>query len=195
MKVLYGLMFVFSTCLPSLSAAQTLVSFNTKDLPKAKGLDITVKHPSDWRIDESNRPNIVGKFVKKTPDTYNSMIVIIANASPSDIREFQNSSLDELRKMNTFDNTVAIKVTKVKLEDQDAYITDVRSTEERMNVKAKTRMQFLQMIYKDKLISMNCGVVKNDKFSEADLENSFKMIEKQCFNFFNSLVLVQRYQR
>lgn len=193
-KLLHGPLFVFVLSFSSLISAQTLIPFNTKGLPKARGLDITIKHPADWKIDESSRPNIVVKFTKITQDSHNLMMLLVADVSPSDIRRLKNSSLEDWQKMNTVDNTKATKVTKVRLEGEDAYIVDVNSIDERMNLKGKIRAQILQMLFKDKLISMNCGVIKSDKYTDLEMERAFKAIENDCLKFFNSLVLVQKYQ-
>ena len=192
MKILCSLMFVFSICLPSLLMAQTLMPFNTKDLPKAKGLDITIKYPSDWKQEKPSQVNVITKFTKKySGENLGMMMLSIYDLEPSVFKALNNGSTDVWRQLNSENNTKLLNIVKTKKSEQDVYIADTKQTAEGPGFIIDMRLKNMQLLYKEKLLSLSCGILVRKGLTDNELDISFDKVAKECSQFFNSLDLTQ----
>jgi len=172
--------------------SQTIVRYDSTGNPKAKGLSVIVKHPSDWIGAEGERPNIVQKFVKKYPTFNASMMLQILNLPPNSESEIKSFKASDWREVLSDVGEVS-NVSKTQLENQDAYIADIHITQERAGLKIEQKQRVLGLFYKNKWIWLWCGVGGLPSQSRNKVEADFKIVESQCFQFYNSLVLLQKY--
>lgn len=194
-KATTKLVFISALLINSLvSHSQELVRIDLSGHPKAKGISMAIKHPSDWVAKEGERPNIVKKFVKNYPDSIAMMSVQIMNVPVEARSEMKSFGVRDWKEILAEVGTV-ISVSKTKLEMEDAYIGDVSMKIERMGVSPSQRNRIVSLYYKDRWIWLWCGVVGNPNMSASQVEAKFQSVQPQCQQFFNSFVLLDRYAR
>ena len=183
----------------SLSAnTQVLNSkFDSKNHPKAKGVWATVRYPTGWEVKEGERPNIVQKF----SGDYNDMFVVLAlqildagapvekECSDMSIGEFADAFSDKAS------NQIVTNVKKTRHEEKPAFLYDMRGTYERAGITLLTSHRVMTVCYKKTMISSWCSPTKIDKAAQLISSGSQQLIAANpiCFQFFNSLVLMDKY--
>lgn len=186
--------FLLITLLSTQLSAQSLSRIDLTGHPKAKGIAIAVKYPSDWDVKEAERPNIVKKFTKNYSDSIAMMMVQVINLPIEARAEMKSFNLKDWKEVLSETGTV-ISVSKTKLELEDAYVGDLYIKMERMGIAPYQRQKIVSVYYKDKWIWLWCGVVGNPQLSSSQVDARFQMIQTQCTQFFNSFVLLDRYLR
>lgn len=178
--------------------AQILGSkFDTKNHPKAKGVWATVRYPTGWEVKEGERPNIVKKF---TGD-YNGLFVMLAiqimDAGAPVEKECKEASAVEFG--NDISEPPTSKVTTIKKgmhENKPAFFYDIESKVERAgNSPTLTRSRVMTVCHKNTLVSAWCSPMKIDmvKQSVYTTQQHLNDVNSLCFQYFNSLVLMDRY--
>ena len=178
--------------------AQALNSkFDSKNHPKAKGVWATVRYPTGWEVKEGERPNIVQKF----SGDYNDMFVVLAlqildagapvekECSDMSNAEFADAFSDKAN------NQIVTNVKKTRHEDKPAFLYDLRGTYERAGMSFVTSHRVMTVCYKKTMISSWCSPMKIDKANQVITSNEqqLKIAQPLCFQFFNSLVLMDKY--
>lgn len=178
--------------------AQTLsAKFDTKNHPKAKGVWVTVRYPADWKSKEGERSNMVQKFT----GNYKGMFVVLSlqilnvgapvekECSEMSAVEFGDALSDEpngVRLMNT---------KKAKHEGKPSFFYDAQATIERAGKSLTTSNAVMTVCYKKTLISAWCSpsVIDLKRGTITSTKKNLNMVEPLCFQYFNSLVLMDEY--
>lgn len=179
---------------PIAANSQQLNRIDLTGHPKAKGLAVAIKHPSDWIAKEGERPNIVKKFVKNYPDSIAMMSLQIMNLPIEARSEMKSFTVRDWKEVLSEVGTV-ISVSKTKLEMEDAYVGDISMQMERMGISPFQRHKIVSLYYKDRWVWLWCGVVGNPSMSSSQVEARFQSVQPQCQQFFNGFVLLDRYMR
>lgn len=179
--------------------AQVLNSkYDTKNHPKAKGIWLTIKYPTGWETKEGERPNIVQKFSGEYKNIYTTLILQIAKAGGPIENECSTTSAKEMEEIlsDPDANQFAIETKKTKHENKPAFIYDVEIKNERAGLSYKTSHRVMTVCYKNTMISAWCSPVKIDYTNKqfGSNKNDLKEIAPLCFQFFNSLVLMDNYK-
>jgi hypothetical protein len=178
--------------------AQVLNSkFDSKNHPKAKGVWATVRYPTGWEVKEGERPNIVQKF----SGDYNDMFVVLAlqilDAGAPVEKECSDMSIAEFAEAfsDKASNQIVTNVKKTRHEEKPAFLYDMRGTYERAGMTLVTSHRVMTVCYKKTMISSWCSPTKIDKINQVITSNSqqLKVAQPLCFQFFNSLVLMDKY--
>jgi len=195
MKILQILIFISLTF--NLNAQVLGSKFDTKNHPKAKGVWATVRYPSGWEAKEGERPNIVKKFV----GDYNGMFVMLSlqilnvggpvekECADMNVAEFSDAFSDKAS------NQIAFNAKKIRHEEKPAFIYETQSIIERAGNSAKTTSKVMTVCHKNNLISVWCSPLILD-FNNQTMTSSGREIKKAeslCFQYFNSLVLMDKY--
>jgi hypothetical protein len=180
------------------SNAQVLNSkFDSKNHPKAKGVWATVRYPTGWEVKEGERPNIVQKF----SGDYNDMFVVLSlqildagapvekECSAMTTSEFADAFSDKAS------NQIVTNVKKTKHEEKPAFLYDVRGTFERAGMSIVNSNRVMTVCYKQNLISAWCSPSKIDRANQIISSGQSQLAASSplCFQFFNSLVLMDKY--
>jgi len=180
------------------TSAQVLNSkYDSKNHPKAKGVWATVRYPTGWEVKEGERPNIVQKF----SGDYNDMFVVLAlqimdagapvekECSDMPVAEFAEAFSDKAS------NQIVSNVKKSRHEEKPAFLYDMRGTFERAGMSIVTSHRVMTVCYKKTMISTWCSPSKIDKAAQLITSGSQQLIAANplCFQFFNSLVLMDKY--
>lgn len=93
------------------------------------------------------------------------------------------------------DNFKILKSRKIKHEEKPAYMYDFQSNIERAGFTSSTTSRVMSVCYKNALVSAWCSPMKIDTKSTLiqSNENDLESINNLCFQFFNSLVLMDKY--
>jgi len=183
---------IFLLCIQQVAFGQPLTRIDLTGNPKAKGLSIAVKYPSGWEVKDGERPNIVKKFSYNYHD-YMGLLMVQVNNLPrealSEIKSFTLKDWQEaLGELGTVSNS-----SVQSLEGQKVFVSDLTSRMDRMSASVIQKQRVVGMFYKDKWIWLWCGVGVNSSMSMPQVEDRFQTTTPVCFQFFNSLVLLDRY--
>jgi len=180
------------------SYSQVLNSkYDSKNHPKAKGVWATVRYPTGWQSKEGERPNIVQKF---TGD-YNGMFVVLSlqilNAGGPVESECSQMTIPEFTE--TFSdkeaNQIVTNAKKIRHEEKPGFIYETSSKLERAGSTVETAHRIMSICYKNTMISTWCSPSAIDSRTQTitstrqQLENASPL----CFQYFNSLVLMDKY--
>lgn len=195
MKKLYTLMLALLLCN---AEAQVLGSkFDTKNHPKAKGVWATVRYPTGWEVKEGERPNIVQKFTGDFNGMYVMLAIQIVNAGGPVEKECSGMSTGEFADAfsDKPNGQVAYNVRKTRHEEKPAFIYDLQSKQERAGMSFTTSSNVMTVCHKNTLISAWCSPSKIDMSTKSmtSTQRELQAASPLCFQYFNSLVLMDKY--
>lgn len=180
------------------ASAQVLNSkYDSKNHPKAKGVWVTVRYPTGWEVKEGERPNIVQKFSGDFNDMFVVLALQILDAGAPVEKECSDMSNAEFAEAfsDKASNQIVTNVKKTRHEEKPAFLYDMRGTYERAGMSIVTSHRVMTVCYKRNLISTWCSPSKIDRtnqkisFGQSQLNTANPL----CFQFFNSLVLMDKY--
>jgi len=171
--------------------------FDTKNHPKAKGVWATVRYPTGWQAKEGERPNIVQKF----SGDYNDMFVVLSlqilNAGAPVEKECSDMGTSEFAEAfsDKPSNQFVVNVKKSKHEEKPAFIYEMQSKLERAGIAMQATHKVMTVCYKDTLISAWCSPSKIDYTTKSmtSTQRELNSASPLCFQYFNSLVLMDKY--
>lgn len=174
--------------------AQVLTGkFESKGHRKAKGLEVTVRYPSQWTPTEGERPNIVQKFVG-TYNGVNSMLMLqISNAGAQLEADCKASALEWQEASWAADAGARASNTKViKHEGQPALLVDVDQRANRAGATFFGASKMMTVCYGKNTIVASCGVL--GALSPKQATRDMAVLAPVCHQYFNSMVLLDKYR-
>lgn len=177
--------------------AQVLNSkFDTKNHPKAKGVWATVRYPSEWQPKEGERPNIVQKFSGDYKGLFVMLAIQIMDAgAPVEKECRETSAIDFGKDLSDGEKQKVTAIKKGSHEGQPAFFYDLESKQERAGAAMTTRSRVMSVCYKNTFVSTWCSPMKLDMQKQSILttQQHLSDVNSLCFQFFNSLVLMDKY--
>lgn len=171
--------------------------FDTKNHPKAKGVWLTVRYPTGWEAREGERPNIVQKFSGDYNDMYVILSLQILDAGGAVEKECSGMSTSEFADAfsDRANNQFVTNVVKTKHEEKPAFIYEMQSTLQRAGMTFTTTNKVMTLCHRNTLISAWCSPSKFDKATNSIVSSQQQLasISSICFQYFNSLVLMDKY--
>jgi hypothetical protein len=159
-----------------------------KDHPKAKGVNLKIKVPTGWEVEEGNRPNVVKKFTNEG-NTY--LILIKDNVtffSRKQIREAlqENNFVEEFIKevSSILKNPQLIDQSLVTIESYPSVQFKIKGLMERSGYTFPLIMKCWVVFYEDKIIFLEAAGVDNPEFRA--LEQLYLLIT-------NSIIFPEQY--
>ena len=180
--------------MPFLANSQSLVRYDATGHPKAKGLSLVVKHPSDWMASEGERPNIVQKFTKKYSDFNASLVLQVNNVPKEALKEVATFTVNDWREVLS-ELGSASNISKTQLEGKAAFVGDVILKMERAGMSLTQKQRVLALFHNGKWVWLWCGAIGMPNLNKEQVESRFASIQNQCFLYFNSLVLLDNYSK
>lgn len=155
-----------SAPLKSTSNIQLGEYHSIKDHPKAKGVNLKVKVPKGWKVEEGDRPNVVVKFVNGT----DLFLVMVKDSetfiSKKDARElFEDEEfISELKGAykSQFSRWSLLEKKIVTIENHPTLELVVSGTKERLGVEFEMVMKTWYFFYEDKFIYLQGSGVKSN---------------------------------
>jgi hypothetical protein len=156
--------------------------------PKAKGVNLKLKPPVGWAIEEGDRPNIVKKFVY---DNNSYMIIVKDNItffSRNEVREL----LEDDVYVNEFISDASSFLQYPEILNHDIVTIDkyptlvftMKGQMERSGIKMSLIFKNWIIFYEDKIVFLQCGGINNNEF--YTLEGLFNLIT-------NSVIFPEQY--
>ena len=174
-------------------------TYNSKDNPKAKGVDFSVKVPKSWKSQEANRPNIVRKFTSNNgyiiEDTFIENIMILVYDLPIEVKKLTSQDVTDVCN-DIPENSVLREYKATTLENLPVVVQRLKLNIKRLE--NSMNMEFIQynIYFKNKVIMIQGQVgTMNEKISEKTLLERFEKF-KPVFNYVaNSLMISNLYKQ
>lgn len=155
--------------------------FSTKNHPKAKGINMTINYPSEWKVDSNrDRPNMVCLISKNNVDlNITSGIAIHIINRQKDLIKFSDKEIidsyyDEVESLVPEEFKVVFK-KKTKIDGQPTLMYEYYGETSRAGLDFQTFFLVYTIPYNDKMINVlfSCGGLANDQSVES-IYNNYK---------------------
>ena len=174
-------------------------TYNSKDNPKAKGVDFSVKVPKSWKSQEANRPNIVRKFTSNNgyiiEDTFIENIMILVYDLPIEVKKLTSQDVTDVCN-DIPENSVLRECKATTLENLPVVVQRLKLNMKRLENSMNMEVVQYNVFYKNKMIIIQGQVgTMNEKISEKTLLERFEKF-KPVFNYVaNSLMISNLYKQ
>lgn len=174
-------------------------TYNSKDNPKAKGVDFSVKVPKSWKSQEANRPNIVRKFTSNNgyiiEDTFIENIMILVYDLPIEVKKLTSQDVTDVCN-DIPENSVLRDCKATTLENLPVVVQRLKLNMKRLENSMNMEVVQYDVFYKNKMIIIQGQVgTMNEKISEKTLLERFEKF-KPVFNYVaNSLMISNLYKQ
>ena len=174
-------------------------TYNSKDNPKAKGVDFSVKVPKSWKSQEANRPNIVRKFTSNNgyiiEDTFIENIMILVYDLPIEVKKLTSQDVTDVCN-DIPENSVLRECKATTLENLPVVVQRLKLNMKRSENCMNMEVVQYNVFYKNKMIIIQGQVgTMNEKISEKTLLERFEKF-KPVFNYVaNSLMISNLYKQ
>ena len=148
-------------------------TYNSKDNPKAKGVDFSVKVPKSWKSQEANRPNIVRKFTSNNgyiiEDTFIENIMILVYDLPIEVKKLTSQDVTDVCN-DIPENSVLRECKATTLENLPVVVQRLKLNMKRLENSMNMEVVQYNVFYKNKMIIIQGQVgTMNEKISEKTL--------------------------
>ena len=173
-------------------------TYNSKDNPKAKGVDFSVKVPKSWKSQEANRPNIVRKFTSNNgyiiEDTFIENIMILVYDLPIEVKKLTSQDVTDVCN-DIPENSVLRECKATTLENLPVVVQRLKLNIKRLENSMNIEIIQYNIYFKNKVIMIQGQVgAMNEKISEKTLLERFEKF-KPVFNYVaNSLMINNLYK-
>jgi hypothetical protein len=168
-------------------ASGNIIKYCTKGHPKAKGINISVEYPNQWRNKEGDRPNIVQKIIGGASEGLEPSFLIIIKNLPESVSAMSDKEIakemfteEKLKGMIPAEGSL-IEYGQIKYDGQPGCWMAYWAVANRARMKVKTYNLSHMFVYKKKLIGIMCMLGGLEQVDEK---------VKQEFNSY--LILFQR---
>lgn len=173
--------------------------FSTAGHPKSKGINMLVSYPASWKAMESDRPNIVQKFVSKGGRGL-EMAMIITKKLPlpkgAIIPEEQLKSyftIDELKK-GVPPGYKYISASTTTIDNIPGGVLEYSMKQDRAGRTVAGQFITYTFIYGTTLVQFQGAVGANGSTSEGLLNSQMSEFKELFFIMANSIVLLDQYK-
>ena len=173
-------------------------TYNSKDNPKAKGVDFSVKVPKSWKSQEANRPNIVRKFTSNNgyivEDTFMENIMLGVYDLPIEVKKLTSQDVTDICN-DIPENSVLRECKTTTLENLPVVVQRLKLNIKRLENSMNIEIIQYNIYFKNKVIMIQGQVgAMNEKISEKTLLERFEKF-KPVFNYVaNSLMINNLYK-
>ena len=129
--------------------------YNSKDNPKAKGIDFTVKAPKSWKSEEANRPNIVRKIGSNNgyivEDKFMENIMLMVFDLPIEVNSLTQQDITDV--CNSIpENSILRECKKTELENLPVVIQRIKMNMSRLENSMTIEVIQYNIYFKNKLV-------------------------------------------
>ena len=171
--------------------------YNSKNNPKAKSVDFSIRVPKSWKSQEANRPNIVRKFISNNgyliEDTFAENIMLLVQDLPFEVNSLTKQDVTDY--CNELpENTILRDCKSTKLENMPLIIQRMRINLSRVESSMSMELVQYTIFFKNKAIMIQGQVgTMNEKVSEKELFERFEKFKPVFSYVANSLVINDLY--
>jgi len=164
--------------------------FSIKDHPKAKGINLKLRVPVGWEIEEAQGPNIVKKFTK---DGCSYSIITkdhITFFSRNEVKDMfgTDNSLNEYAEAlsSEFINAQVLEKSLITVGSHPTLSCKIKGSKEQLGIMIPVIMMSWNIFYEDKIISLMAMGLDNP---------NFKALEKTFLLITNSLIFPDQFKK
>jgi hypothetical protein len=163
---------------------------NTTDRAKSKNTKWTIRYPKSWKLSESDRPNSICTIRNESDSLLSFTMVTLRVDEISQAK--QNYATIGFAKTIVPKDAKIIEYKKLNIENCPSGSIEYLLTQPGTNDKVNSRFIHYYFVFEEKLYSVYCGCVMDDK-------NHLEKIWKKNLPIFelivNSIVLLDKYKR
>jgi hypothetical protein len=200
---------IAATCLPARGVAQTAGTeeskaptlagkpakkFSTAGHAKAKGVDLTIKYPADWKAEEGDRPNVVQKFVNPS----STALVMIGTKtlpgetpSKEEVAELLADRESVVQMVSPNSKVLDFKFTK--LEGEPAAIVESLDSRERAGIQVNSQVVCL-IFFRGNTMVLVHGMVGGPNSDSATVSKNFESHRGLFTLMFSSIVFNDKWR-
>lgn len=171
--------------------------FDSRGHPKAKGAWVTVRYPAGWESTAGDRPNVVQKFTGEFKGYFTVLMLHVQRVDSGLENECRGLSASEAtREFSEPGAGVAVSnLRKIRHEQKPGFIFDLQTSVERAGIAVEQYQRNMLVCHKDWMIAAVCQPMKIDRVNRRVFGSTAMLteVEPLCFQFFNSLVLMDQY--
>ena len=167
-----------------------------KGHPKSLGVDMQLKIPENWKVEEGDRPHVVKKFSYSTNSyMYNAFTITITEnimfVSRKEARDFFENREDVKELLNDlskdlFDNPQILNYKTITIDKYPALEFTIKGMKERAGIDMHLKSRCWLLYYEDKLLFLGAMSLDNGEFER--MEPFYMMI-------INSIIFPEQYNR
>lgn len=171
--------------------------YNSKNNPKAKSVDFSIRVPKSWKSQEANRPNIVRKFTSNNgylvEDIFMENIMLLVQDLPFEVNSLTKQDVTDY--CNELpENTILRDCKSTKLENLPLIIQRIKMNLSRVESSMSMELVQYTIFFKNKAIMIQGQVgTMNYKVSEKELLERFEKFKPVFSYVANSLVINDLY--
>jgi hypothetical protein len=173
--------------------------FSTAGHPKSKGINMLVSYPASWKAMESDRPNIVQKFVSNDGRGL-EMAMIITKSLPlpkgtiiPDEQLKSHFTIDELKK-GVPSGYQFISASATTIDNIPGGVLEYSMKQDRAGRTVSGQFITYTFIYGTTLVQFQGAVGSNASASDGSLDNRMAEFKELFFLMANSIVLPDQYK-
>lgn len=166
--------------------------FDSKGHPKAKGVWLTVRYPQGWSAREGERPNILQKFVGAYGGVDSLLMLQVRDGGTGSNIEKECSTLTDKDWVDIFTEPASSieGMRKIQHEGKPGILFNVLNTQGRAGLILHSSYRVMAICHDRNLVLAWCGSVAPDGIK---VKQNLHTLEPLCQQYFNSLVLMDRY--
>ena len=168
--------------------------FNTKNEPKAKGLDLSITLPLSWTEQEGTTPNTVRSWKSEAGSGASLISLLVRDTSDTRTKAQDQRAIERKELTNMVNPNGDIKkVIYSEVGNQPGWYAEVELTQKRLEFEIFQTYKNLQVLYGGKTIEIGCSsgniaAKKDEALKEA------KRVESLCKAVMLSLIINNLYQ-
>ena len=168
--------------------------FNTKNEPKAKGLDLNITLPLSWKEQEGTTPNTVRSWKSEGGSGASLISLLVRDTGDTRTKVQIQRAIERKELANMVHPSADVsKVIYSEVGNQPGWYSEVELTQKRLEFEIFQTYKNLQVLYGGKTIEIGCSsgniaAKKDEALKEA------KRVESLCKAVMLSLVINNLYQ-
>lgn len=161
--------------------------------PKSMGVNLELKVPLSWKVDEGDRPHIVAKWTKQngTSETMHSVLIrdLGEAFSNEEIREFAE---DGGAAYLLPDDARLISDAYIEIDRMPGMMLDYDLQRQSLDATHFTRSRSIYLYVGDRMVLLGCAIFTQEPLSVLD-SNKIATMEKTCAHIARSMVFPDQY--
>ena len=168
--------------------------FNTKNEPKAKGLDLNITLPLSWTEQEGTSPNTVRSWKSEAGSGASLISLLVRDTGDKRTKAQIQRAIERRELKNMVDPSADVKkIIYSEVGNQPGWYSEAEVTVKKIEIEIFSSYKNLQVIYGGKTIEIGC-ISGNISTKKDEVLKEAKRVESVCKAVILSLVINNLYQ-
>ena len=170
------------------------IKFNTKNEPKAKGLDLTVTLPLSWLEQQGNSPNSIRTWKSEAGSGVSIITFLVYNSNDARTKEQVKAAINRKDLRNMVHPRAEInRIIYSEVSNQAGWYVESEIIQQRLDLELYMVNKNLYALYQGKTIEIGCGSGGLSLKKDEVIKES-KRVESLCRAVLSSLIINNVYQ-